>query len=146
MFTALEFHALAFVDENAVIELPPMTDDVPPEHRIPHPQEDLVHPERVVLRDLLCRVEADAGKGLHHVPLEQDVVRLLAIVEPALDPEVVHEIRLDLVDRAVVLAREGPVTALHRAALDNTGAGRDMDDGTPYCRLSATDRDVRILL
>ena len=51
-------NALAFVDEQAVIDLAAVAGNISPEHLIPHPEEDLVHPERVVLRDLLGCSEA----------------------------------------------------------------------------------------
>ena len=111
MLPALELHPLAGIDQQPVLDLAAPAGHVSAEHLVPHLQKDLVHPKRVVLRDLLCLVKCHPGQRFNDISLQEDIMRLFAIVKPALDPQIVDEIGLDLVDRAVVLSGECPVAA-----------------------------------
>src|SRR5512136_3026724 len=142
MFGRVELLLFAGFHEHAVVDLPSFAGDIPPEHRVPHPEKDLVHPERVVLGSLLGRGKGYSGESLDCIPLEEDAVGLDPVIKPALDPQVVHELGLDLVNRAVILPGEGTIAPFHRAAFDDAGTWRDVDDGAGECCLATAHRDI----
>ena len=146
MFSGLEGNALACFGQQTVIDLATMAGNVAPEDRIPHPQEYFVHAKRIIFRDLLGCSERDAGERLYDVTGEQDIMGLLAGIKPPLDPEIIDEFRLDLMDRAIVLARDSSVASLDRTALDKPGAGCDMHDGSSYRRISTAHRNITFIL
>jgi len=62
-------------------------------------------------------LERHAYKAFSLGPLDQDLARLHAVIKPTLDPQVILERRLNLVDWAVVLAGEDTIAPLNRASL-----------------------------
>ena len=104
MLTALKGYTIAGIDQKAVINLASVTGDITTENLIPHLEEDFIHAKWVVLGNLFCSIKRDPGQGLHHITLEQDVVRLFTIIKPPLDPQIIDEPGLDLVYRTVILA------------------------------------------
>ena len=55
MFSALKHHRFTFVDES--LDLAAVAGEIAAEYLVPHLEEDLIHTQRVVLGNLLCRIE-----------------------------------------------------------------------------------------
>ena len=123
MFAAFKVHPLAAVNKQPVFNLATLAGHIPAQHFLPHLQKDFVHAKRIVLCDLLCLVKIDPGQRFYNVAFQEEIMCFLSIIQPPFDPEIIHKLWLDLVNRAVVLPGEGPVAAFDRASLDDPGSG-----------------------
>jgi len=111
---------LACRNQHPVLDHTALAGKIPAEERLAELHKHLVHPERIVLCEFPGLVEVHLHKALGLTTLHEDFPGLDAVIEPALDAEVIVVLGLDLVDRAVILPGQDPVASLHGTAPDQS--------------------------
>jgi len=126
-------------DEEAPPHLATLAREIAPQEGVAEPEKYLVHAKRCVLSDFTCLLERHAYKAFSLGPLDQDLARLHAVIKPTLDPQVILERRLNLVDWAVVLAGEDTIASLNRASLYQPRTRGEMHEYSFETRITAID-------